>query len=35
MGKQTWKLTERPGGNSYLRNIAEKILKDREIQNYP
>jgi hypothetical protein len=37
MSKHTWKLKDkdRPGENSCPGHFAERILKDRKIQNHP
>jgi hypothetical protein len=37
MSKYMWKLKDkdRPGENSYPGHFAERILKDRKIQNHP
>jgi hypothetical protein len=37
MNKQTWKLKDkdRKGENNCLGHFAERILKDRKIQNNP
>jgi hypothetical protein len=33
--KKIWKLENNPGGNIFLGNSADRIIKDRKIQSYP